>query len=191
MTNEPVSAAVSDRLSEVIIMAKKSNKQLSHKTVSYSVWKKDGWNVVTGTLTPGPGRPGKTKPLFSVVAEKIPYGALKSVRADMEQDNYPTEGVYFAHDSMGVARYGGRGQVFTRLEAHRKKYPRQLLYFSFYIIQAKNHEREIETAILRAAGPQLILNTRKVRVGIEPGDVRDYEPRTEFFERQMIKGKKK
>jgi hypothetical protein len=174
-------------------MAKRKStpKKSSRKSTYYSVWKQDGWNVVTGKLIPGPGRPVKDKPIFSVVAEKIPFGAMKRVKKDMQDHNYPTNGVYFAHDSMGVARYGGRGQIFTRLEAHKRKYPRQLVYFSFYIIQAKNHEREIETAILRAAGPQMVLNIRKVQAGIERGDVRDYEPGTEFFERQSIRGKKK
>jgi hypothetical protein len=84
----------------------------------------------------------------------------------------------------------GRGQIFNRLTAHKKAYPDQVMYFSFYVIANKNHEREVETAILRAAGPQMILNTKKVGDGIEPGDVRDYEPGTEFFERQRIRGRK-
>lgn len=172
-------------------MTKKHNKKPSKKVVFHAVWSGDGWKVVTGQLKAGSGRPGDTKPIFSVVAEKIPYDALGSVKKDMLDYGYPTEGVYFAHDSMGVARYGGRGQIFGRLAAHKRKYPRELQYFSFYIIGAKNHEREIETAILRAAGPQMTLNTRKVAQGIKRGDIRDYEPRTEFFERQSQRGKKK
>ena len=76
-------------------------------------------------------------------------------------------------------------------QATRKKYPRELLYFSFYVIANKNHEREIETAILRAAGPQMILNQRKVRSSIDHGSVNDYEPGTHFLERQFRRGKKK
>jgi len=96
-----------------------------------------------------------------------------------------------AHDSMGMARYGGRGRIFSRLRSHHVKYPKELLYFSFYVIKSKKHERELETAILRAAGPQMILNKRKVRANINPGNVSDYEPGTMFFERQQRKGKKK
>ncbi len=96
-----------------------------------------------------------------------------------------------AHDSMGVARYGGRGSIFSRLDRHRKDYPDELLYFSFYVISNKAHEREIETAILRAAGGQMVLNERKVRMGLENGNVSDYEPGTWYFERQRPKGPKK
>lgn len=65
-----------------------------------------------------------------------------------------------------------------------------MTYFSFYILKNKKHEREIETAILRSAGPQMTLNQRKVRDGIDPGNITDYEPGTQFFERQQKKGRK-
>jgi hypothetical protein len=90
---------------------------------------------------------------------------------------------------MGVAR--GRGRVFDRLRAHRKANPTVLFYFSFYLIDDKHHEREIETAILRAAGSQLLFNQRKVRNGLERGNATDYEPGTRFFERQYVRGKKR
>jgi hypothetical protein len=109
----------------------------------------------------------------------------------MEREGEHLEGVYFAHDSMGVARYGGRGAIFNRLSAHRKKYPKELLFYSFYVIENKSHEREIETAILRAAGPQMTLNTRKVAYGLHPGNIGDYEPGTKFFERQGIRGRRR
>ena len=170
---------------------KSSNKKSSRKVVDDGgVWSKVGWTVVKGKLKHPRGRPRKTTPIFAVVAEKIPFVALKSVKQKMLQYHQPITGVYFAHDSMGVARYGGRGQIFLRLDSHKKKYPRELVYFSFYVIKAKNHEREIETAILRAAGPQMVLNTRKVQAGIERGDVNDYEPGTVFFERQQTRGKR-
>jgi hypothetical protein len=37
------------------------------------------------------------------------------------------------------------------------------------LIKNKNHEREIETAILRAASSQMVLNQRKVRTGLKAG----------------------
>jgi len=166
------------------------NKRQSKKTVLYTVHDSDGWVTVAGELKRGPGRPNKGGPIFTVVAEKLPYAALGNCRRDMESLGYRKEGVYLAHDSFGVARYGGRGQIFTRLAKHKQRYPRELVYFSFYTIASKQHERDIETAILRAAGPSLALNTRKVRDGIDPGDVRDYEPGTEFYERQGRRGKK-
>jgi hypothetical protein len=66
-----------------------------------------------------------------------------------------------AHDSFGVARYGGRGNIFSRLRTHKRKYSKELVYFSFYIIENKTHEREIENVILRAAGPQMVLNNSR------------------------------
>jgi hypothetical protein len=71
----------------------------------------------------------------------------------------------------------------------RKHHRRQLLYFSLYIIESKKHEREIETAIIRAAGSQMALNKRKVPTGIDHGDIKDYEPGCRFFERQELRGK--
>jgi hypothetical protein len=148
------------------------------------------WRIVHGKLTAAPGRPGKVKGLFSVVGEKLPYESLESVRKDMEKRDLSTVGVYLAHDSMGSARYAGRGNVFNRLRAHKKAHTLELLYYSFYIVAEKIHEREIETILIRSAGPQLQFNDRKKRVTIEPGNIRDYEPRTIFYERQYKKGKK-
>ncbi len=88
-----------------------------------------------------------------------------------------------AHDSLGVPRYGGRGNIFQRLERHKKKYPTELCYFSFYIVKHKNHEKEIENIILRAAGPQMLLNIKKVRSDVAAGSVMDYEPGTHFYRR--------
>ncbi len=151
-------------------------------------WNENGWVVVRGRLKRGQGHPGKVDRLFEFVADKLPYESLHSVGSWMEKNAPNTNGVYLAHDSMGTARYGGRGQIFNRLKAHKKIYPRELVYYSFYIIRSKNHEREIETVILRSAGPQLILNQRKVRDDIDRGNVRDFEAGTEFFERQRKKG---
>ena len=96
-----------------------------------------------------------------------------------------------AHDSFGVARYGGRGNIFARLRNHKRKYRKELVYYSFFIIENKTYEREIENVILRAAGPQLVLNQRKVRDGIDPGRVGDYEPGTKFFRRKYARGTKR
>lgn len=169
-------------------MAKATNKRPSSKRIT-EYFRVDGeqWKVAFGRLVPWPGRPNKTGHLFSFVAEKIPFSFLKEVKAQMEKNGTKIDGVYMAHDSMGVARYGGRGRVFARLGSHLKKYPKQLHYFSFYVIANKAHEREIETAILRAAGAQMILNNRKVASGFEPGNVQDYEPGTYFFERRQRK----
>jgi hypothetical protein len=169
-----------------------AGKGQSTKTVEGPlVWKNAQWCVVRGKLKASRGRPQKTAHLFQYVAEKLPFACLSDVEKHLKSEGHGTDGVYLAHDSMGVARYGGRGQIFVRLRSHFKKYPKELVYFSFYIIASKNHEREIETAIIRGAGPQLMLNERKIRAGIEPGHVGDYEPRTRFFERQRIRGKKR
>ena len=149
------------------------------------------WRIIWGKLERRPGRPGKISALFRVVAEKIPFEALSAVTKLLkDQEISKPEGVYLAHDSMGYARYGGRGQILTRLAAHKAKYKLELAYFSFYIIENKIHERELETAIIRAAGPQLVFNERKVSEGILPGSVTDYEAGTFFIERQYRRGKK-
>lgn len=145
------------------------------------------WQVKLGELR------GKTRGdnLFKYIAEKLPWDSFDAVLSHLRKSGVKREGVYLAHDSFGVARYGGRGQIFARLRNHKKKYERELVYFSFYIIESKTHEREIENVILRAAGPQLVLNQRKVRDGIEPGWVSDYEPGTKFFQRRYARGAKR
>jgi hypothetical protein len=89
-----------------------------------------------------------------------------------------------AHDSFGVPRYGGRGKIFSRLSTRQKKYQKELKYFSFYIVKEESHTVELENVILRAAGPQMLLNTLKVQSGSKPGSVRDYNPGTQFYQRK-------
>ena len=167
-----------------------SNKGLSRKDAETTVFTDATWCVIRGKLVPSPGRPGKVKGRFIVVAEKIPYEAIDKVHSDMKSESLPLTGVYLAHDSMGYARYAGRGNVFNRLKSHKKAHSLELSYFSFYMVAEKIHEREIETILIRAAGPQLQFNDRKKRVTIAPGSIRDYEPRTKFYERQYKKGPK-
>jgi hypothetical protein len=144
-----------------------------------------------GELKRRKGRPRKEKHLFKVIGEKLPLGSLRFVENTIVDAEIVANGVYMAHDSMGVARYGGRGNIFRRLRSHRRKYRKQLVYFSFYIIENKIHEREIENAILRAAGPQMILNKRKLGDGINAGNITDYEASSYFFERHSRSGRKK
>lgn len=167
------------------------NRKPSKKKVEGdALWSQNGLRVVQGKLDPGRGRPSGAPHLFKYVAEKLPFECLGKVMKSLSGSAERIEGVYLAHDSMGIARYGGRGQIFARLSNHKKRYPKELLYFSFYVIEQKKHEREVENVILRAAGPQMTLNKRKVALGTEPGDVRDYEPGTKFFERQRTRGRK-
>lgn len=91
---------------------------------------------------------------------------------------------------MGYPRYIGRGNVFWRLNNHRKAHPLELVYFSFYIVLDKAHEREIETLLIRAAGPLLEFNSQKKRVDIQAGNVRDFEAGTRFYERHYKRGRK-
>lgn len=113
---------------------RRTNKAVSRKSVLGDVWNSDEWKVVHGRLVPRPGRPKKTKSLFKFVAEKLPFASLGEVRKQVKilelKGKYgrakgkakksKTSGVYLAHDSMGFARYGGRGQIFVRLAAHQK-----------------------------------------------------------------------
>jgi hypothetical protein len=91
---------------------------------------------------------------------------------------------------MGVARYIGRGHIFERLKSRRRAQVLELVYFSFYVGFDKTNEREIETLLIRAVGPQLYFNTRKKREDIQPGNIRDYEAGTFFCERQYKRGRK-
>lgn len=172
-------------------MPKRRRKATSTKAVEKNVWSKDGWTVVSGDLKRGQGRPAKTAPLFTVVAEKLPFGSLDDVKRELTLLKIKPFGVYAAHDSMGTPRYLGRGAIFSRLKSHLKAHPRELVYFSFFVVKEKIHERELETLAIRAAGDTLQFNSRKKRTGIAPGNVRDYEAGTRFFERQQKKGKKK
>lgn len=167
-----------------------AKKAAATKTVETCVYK-DGkrWNVQFGRLKRGKGNPGKTEHLFRVVGEKLPYEALSAVRKHLIQNGFTTNGVYVAHDSMGFPRYIGRGAVFGRLKSRKDVQELELVYFSFYIVSEKKHEREIETLLIRAAGPLLQFNTKKKRVSIMPGNIRDYEAGTYFYERQYKKGR--
>ena len=126
--------------------------------------------------------------LFVVLGEKLPFECLKAVSKHLKQNHVSRQGVYVAHDSMGYARYVGRGNIFGRLESRRKAQILELKYFSFYVVKEKKHEREIETLLIRAAGPLLEFNTQKKTVTISAGNIRDYEAGTQFFERQYLKG---
>jgi hypothetical protein len=172
-------------------MAKKQNKKPSEKRDKGYVWKDSHWSVRWGRLVPTPGRPQNVKSLLSWTAEKIPYEALAETKKLLADNKAKKEGVYVAHDSMGYARYVGRGDVFSRLAAREKAFPKELVYFSFYLVAAKKHEREIETLLIRLGGAHLQFNERKKRVDISPGDVRDYEAGTSYVERQKKKGKKR
>lgn len=167
------------------------NKQTARKDTKHRVHQSDGFAVWFGKLVPPPGRPNRVPSLFKVVGEKLPVASLKEVQADIVEQQLPTTGVYVAHDSMGAPRYSGRGDIFGRLKSHFTKHRRELAYFSFYVVEDKKHEREIETLVIRAAGSLLHFNNKKKRVDIAPGNIRDFEAGTHFYERQMKKGKKK
>lgn len=170
-------------------MAKKAQlKQKSRKETQWCIWEDDTWSIYTGRLVRPPGRPHKNNSLFLHVAQKIPYEALSAVEKEYRANGYKSEGVYIAHDSMGYARYVGRGKVFPRLRARKRQAELELKYFSFYIIANKNHEREIETLLIRVGGAHLHFNDRKKRVDIQPGSIWDYEAGTRFVERRYKRG---
>lgn len=146
------------------------------------------WTVKHGELQRGKGRPPLTQHLFKVLGEKLPYASLRKVKTHLSNLGFKPQGVYIAHDSMGCPRYIGRGNVFTRLDTRYKARPLELSYFSFYLVSEKKHEREIETLLIRSAGFLLEFNSKKKRVGISHGNVKDYEAGTLFYERQRRRG---
>lgn len=166
-------------------------KAAATKSIEATLFSDSQWTIHVGVLKPGPGRPSSTERLFVVLGEKLPYESLRSVKAHLKEKELLRDGVYVAHDSMGCARYIGRGNIFGRLEARRKAQVLELKYFSFYVVRDKKHEREIETLLIRAAGPLLEFNTRKKTVTISAGNILDYEAGTKFVERHYKKGKKR
>lgn len=166
-------------------------KKPSRKSSVVRVWADAQWTVGYGRLIPGPGRPAKQSHLFKVVGEKLPIEALDAVRKELHERGLGEEGVYVAHDSMGYARYVGRGRIFSRLKARAKHNILEVKYFSFYVVQAKPHEREIETLLIRVASAMLYFNERKKRLNLSPGNIRDYEPGTKFYARNYKKGRRK
>ena len=166
-------------------------KKAAVKTIKVArIWGDKQWTVRFGKLNPGRGRPEAVRSLFRVVGEKLPFEAIHEVNKYLKREGIGRSGVYVAHDSMGDARYIGRGRIFSRLLARYKAQTLELKYFSFYVVEEKKHEREIETLLIRAAGPLLQFNTKKKRVTISAGNLSDYEAGTLFFERRYVRGKK-
>src|SRR5271165_810328 len=166
-------------------------KRSAVKTIKDAKIFSDGqWTVRFGKLNPGPGRPEAVQSLFRVIGEKIPFEAIHKVNKHLKNQGIARNGVYVAHDSMGYARYIGRGRIFSRLLARWNAQKLELKYFSFYVVEEKKHEREIETLLIHAAGPLLQFNTKKKRLTISAGSLKDYEAGTLFFERRYERGKK-
>jgi hypothetical protein len=165
-------------------------KPPARKSQVERVWKNDTWTVGHGRLVPGRGRPRKHTRLFTVAGERLAIEALEAVRRDLRRRGLSEEGVYVAHDSMGYARYVGRGRIFPRLRARAKANKLEVKYFSFYVMEAKVHEHEIETLLIRVAAPMLFFNERKKRLDLSGGNIRDYEPSTQFYERHYRRGRK-
>ena len=117
-------------------------------------------------------------------------GQVNNLDRYLKDNKIRRNGVYLAHDSMGYARYIGRGRIFQRLRARLRSQILELKYFSFYVVEERKHEGEIETLLIRAAGPLLQFNTKKKRVTISTGRLLDYEAGTQFFERRYKKGKR-
>ena len=172
-------------------MATSKNKKPSRKIINECVYK-DGttWTVQYGELKRGQGRPPKEQHLFKVAGEKLPYESLALVRKHLREAGHSSQGVYVAFDSMGCPRYIGRGNIFSRLEARKRVQPLELKYYSFYVVSQKQHEREIETLLIRAASFLLEFNDKKRRIGLSAGSINDYEPGMFFYERHRKKGKK-
>ena len=86
------------------------------------------WSVLVGELKPTARSAEKSDRLFKYVAEKLPWNSLTKVGGYLKRLKAKRQGVYMAHDSFGVARYGGRGNIFSRLRSHKRKYRKELVY---------------------------------------------------------------
>jgi hypothetical protein len=110
----------------------KTSKRPAKKSPVEQIWSDSNqWTVGYGRLVPAPGRPRKTTHLFRVLGEKLPIEALDDVRDDVRACELGEEGVYIAHDSMGYARYVGRGQIFSRIKQQAKSSVLEIKYFHF------------------------------------------------------------
>jgi hypothetical protein len=146
------------------------------------------WAIYPGELKRKQGRPNRTERLFKALAEKLPKDSLSDVCGHLsEKLGHRINGVYVAHDSMGYPRYIGRGDIRTRLSERFRVRVDELMYYSFYVVQHKIHEREIETLLIRAAGSLLDFNDKKKRSGIQTGSPLDFEVGTYFYERRRSK----
>lgn len=163
-------------------MARKAAVKVTIK--AYGIFSDEQWTVNFGSLEAAPGHRQDIPPLFEALGEKLPFEALAKVRNHLKDEGVPLTGVYIAHDSMSYARYIGRGSIFQRLKSCANAHGNELKYFSFYVVKNKNYEREIETLLIRAAGPMLQFNTRKKRLSTRAGDFHDYEAGTLFFQRR-------
>lgn len=169
--------------------AKTAKRPTQRVIVEHNIYSQTPWVVHFGELKAPkkigrPSKADKTEHLFRVVGEKLPYESLGAVKKHLKASGLSAQGVYVAHDSMGCPRYIGRGDIFARLAARKKAQQLELEYFSFYVVQEKVHEREIETLLIHTAGFLLEFNDRKKRVGIAPGSMADYEAGTRFYVRR-------
>ncbi|MHB1745641.1 MAG: hypothetical protein ACYCRE_12865 [Acidobacteriaceae bacterium] len=111
-------------------------KKVAIKTIEvHEVYSNDQWCVNYGELKSGRGRPESVERLFLILGEKLPFESLNGVSAHLKKRKIRRTGVYVAHDSMGFARYIGRGNIFQRLRARHAAQKLELRYFSFYIVK--------------------------------------------------------
>ncbi|HUI91496.1 MAG TPA: hypothetical protein VLX68_04525 [Chitinivibrionales bacterium] len=92
-------------------------KSRDHKTFG-------SWTISCGELIAKQGRPGKKdQTIFKAFGEKIPWNTVNWIKHILQENKLGTEGIYIAHDSMGIPRYIGRGAIFSRLAARFKAHP--------------------------------------------------------------------
>jgi hypothetical protein len=143
------------------------------------------WTIKFGRIDFSARSQRPQEPFFAVIGEKLPFGAINQVKKHLRQRTKTRPiGVYVAHDSMGWPRYIGQGNIFSRLKARHALNRRELYYFSFYLLNDRHREKEIETMLIRVAGPLLHYNVQKKRLDASPGSVRNYAVGTQFYERK-------
>lgn len=177
------------------ISKKNSEKKVfgKKKTIE-TIAKRGHWKITKGQLISRGNTTSVNKGLFKLFAEKIPCEFLKDIKEKIVKEfgKYnKIEGVYVVHDSMTYPRYIGRGDIFGRIGSRLKTHPEELKYFSFYVVESKKHEREIESLLVHITGTLLQFNEKKKRLGTKAGNVQDFERGTFFLERQYKRGKRK
>ncbi len=162
-------------------MSRRSRQKVS-RVVRETITQANDERLIEGELK-RVGRPReKDKGIILKVAERLPQWVVDYLDPE---DN----GVYVLFDSRGWPCYVGRGNIKGRVSAHFKSHAKApvIRTFSFYVVEGKAKERELETILIRLASPLLVVNDYKVG-GKNP---REFEAGTRFLEVKPRLGRKK
>lgn len=144
---------------------------------------KTGDFLIRGELKRKPGK--KPTPLFTLVGELLP-------RESWQELPEHVSGVYILFDGSETARYVGLAKnvrrrfktYFTGSNPDDDDKRQVVTAFSVYAVSTRKRARELESLLIHAMGPQLILNDRKHRLFGQRPDCKLFEPGTLLLRRR-------